>query len=173
VAAASANRHRLDMTILASPVQRPLVADPSLPSLPPLQRLLAGGLVATVGIAIFSIAIGNFVVGSSHAVVPAQGDVALRFVAATPLLVGIGLLHLLAAIAFVRGHDVVRIVAVTASGLMSLATAASAAMIAAGVDPFSWSGAERPSTGGIGLLVVAAIIYGAAAIAAGSGPTEG
>jgi hypothetical protein len=156
------------MTTLAAPVQRPLLADPS--SLPSLPRLLAGGLVSTMGIVIFSIAIGNFVIGSSHAVVPAQGDVAVRFVAATPLLVGIGLLHMLAAIALVRGRDGLRIVAVAATGLMSLITAASAAMIAAGVDPFSWSGADRPSTGGIGLLVVAAIVYGAAAIAGGSGP---
>jgi hypothetical protein len=159
------------MTSFASPVQQSLPTEHKpLPSLP---RLIAGGIVATLGILVFSIAIGNFVVGSSHAVVPAQGDVALRFVAATPVLVVIGLLHLVAAIALVRGRDGLRIVAVLATGLTSLATAASAAMIAAGVDPFSWSGAQPPSSGGIGLLIIAALLYGTAAVAAGSGPVEG
>ena len=159
------------MTSLASPIQHSLHADHKpLPSLP---RLIAGGIVATLGILVFSIAVGNFVVGSSHAVVPAQGDVALRFVSATPVLVVIGLLHLATAIALVRGRDGLRIVAVLATGLTSLAAAASAAMIAAGVDPFSWSGTQPPSSGGIGLLIVAALLYGAAAVAGGSGPVEG
>jgi hypothetical protein len=159
------------MTSFASPVQPSLHADHQ--PLPPLPRLIAGGIVATLGILVFSIAIGNFVVGSSHAVVPAQGDVALRFVAATPVLVAIGLLHMIAAVAFVRGRDGLRILAVLATGLTSLVAAASAAMIAAGVDPFSWSGAQPPSSGGIGLLIVAALLYGTAAVAAGSGPVEG
>jgi hypothetical protein len=157
------------MTALASPVQVPFADAAPSPSLP---RLLAGGLVATIGVVILSIAIGNYVVGSSHSVVPAQGDVALRFVAATPTLVAIGLLHVVAAVALARGRDGLRIVAVLATGLTSLAAAASAAMIAAGIDPFTWSGAERPSTGGIALLIVAAILYGIAAVAAGSGPPE-
>ena len=155
------------MTSFASPVQQPIHAGHK--PLPPLPRLFAGGIVATLGILVLSIAIGNFVVGSSHTVVPAQGDVALRFVAATPVLVLIGLLHLVAAIALVRGRDGLRIVAVMVTGLMSLAAAASAAMIAAGVDPFSWSGAQPPSSAGIGLLIVAALLYGAAAVTAGSG----
>ena len=159
------------MTSFASPVQPSLHVGHK--PLPPLPRLIAGGIVATLGILVFSIAIGNFVVGSSHAVVPAQGDVALRFVAATPVLVAIGLLHMIAAVAFVRGRDGLRIVAVLAAGLTSLAAAASAAMIAAGVDPFSWSGTQPPSSGGIGLLIVAALLYGSAAVAAGSGPVEG
>lgn len=157
------------MTSLASPVQVPVAADAPLPS---LARLLAGGIVATIGVLIVSIAIGNLVVGSSHSVVPAQGDVALRYVAATPVLAVIGLFHFLVALALVRGRDGLRIVAVAATGLTSLAAAASAAMIAAGIDPFSWSGAERPSTGGIALLVIAAAVYGVAAVAAGSGPVE-
>ena len=168
---ATASGHRGGMTSLASPVQSPFAAEHKpLPSLP---RLIAGGLVATIGILVFSIAIGNFVIGSSRAVVPAQGDVALRFVAATPVLVAIGLMHMVVALALIRARDGLRIVAVLATGLTSLAAASSAAMIAAGVDPFSWSGVVRPSGGGIGLLVLAAILYGTAAVAAGSGPAEG
>jgi hypothetical protein len=158
------------MTILASPVQRPTVASPPSPSLP---RLVAGGLVAIIGVVVFSIAIGNFVVGSSHTVVPAQGDVALRYVAATPLLVVIGLLHLVVALALVRGRDALRIVAVLATGTASLVAASSAAMFAAGIDPFSWSGGGQPTTGGIGLLVLAAVLYGTAAVVAGPGSADG
>lgn len=159
------------MTSFASPAPHPLAADHK--PLPSLARLIAGGLVATIGILVFSIAIGNFVVGSSRAVVPAQGDVALRFVAATPVLVVIGLFHMVAALALVRGRDGLRLLAVLATGLTSLAAAASAAMIAAGVDPFSWSGVVPPSGGGIGLLLLASILYGTAAVAAGSGPADG
>jgi hypothetical protein len=157
------------MTAFASPVQVPFAASPALPSLP---RLVAGGIIATIGVLVFSIAIGNYVIGSSHMVVPAQGDVAGRFVAATPILVAIGLLHMVTAFALVNGRDGLRISAVLVTGLTSLAAAASAVMIAAGVDPFSWSGATQPSAGGIGLLVVAALLYGAAAVLGGSGPVE-
>jgi len=128
------------MTTLASPVQVPFADSPPAPALP---RVLAGGIVATIGIMVFSIAIGNFVVGSSHAVVPAQGDVALRFVAATPILVAIGLLHMVVALALVRGRDGLRLVAVLVSGLTSLAAAASAAMIAAGRRPVQLVGRPR------------------------------
>ena len=125
-----------------------------------------------MGILVLSIAVGNFVVGSSHALVAAQSTEARHLVAATPVLVVIGLLHLLVGVALTRGRDGLRIVAVLVTGLTSLAAASSAAMFAAGVDPFTWSGAGRPPTTGIGLLVVAAIVYGVAAIAAGSGPVE-
>jgi hypothetical protein len=157
------------MTTLASPVQVPLAERPHVPALP---RLAAAGIVATIGVMVLSIAIGNYVIGSSHAVVPAQGEVALRFVAATPILVAIGLLHMLTALALVHGRDGLRLLAVLVTGLTSLAAASSAAMIAAGVDPFSWSGAAHPSAGGIGLLVIAAVLYGTAAVAGGSGPVD-
>jgi hypothetical protein len=158
------------MTSLTAPVQHQLEANPSSPS---LSRLVAGGLIAVMGVVIFSIAIGNYVVGSSETVVPAQGDVALRYVAATPILVAIGLLHAVVALALARGRDGLRTVAVLASGLASIVAASSAAMFAAGVDPFSWSGSGQPTTSGIGLLLVAAVIYGTAAVAAGSGSVEG
>lgn len=125
-----------------------------------------------MAVIVFSIAIGNQVVGSSHTVVPAQGDVALRLVASTPVLVLIGLLHVAVAFALAHGRDGVRIVAVLASGLTSLAAASSAAMLAAGVDPFALAGGGQISTGAIGLLAVAAVVYGTAAVAGGSGPVE-
>jgi hypothetical protein len=157
------------MTSLASPAQLPSAVRSSSPS---LARLVAGGLIATMAVIVFSTAIGNQVVGSSRAVVPAQTDVALRLVASTPILVLIGLLHVAVAFALAHGRDGLRIVAVLASGLTSLAAASSAAMLAAGVDPFALAGGGRISTGAIGLLVVAAVVYGTAAVAGGSGPVE-
>ena len=118
---------------------------------------------------VLSIAIGNYVVGSSHAVVPAQGEIALRFVAATPVLVAIGLLHMLTALALVRGRDGLRLLAGPRDGPDLPCRRVDAAMIAAGVDPFSWSGTSHPSAAGIGLLVIAAVLYGTAAVAA-AGP---
>jgi len=156
------------MTPSASPAQ----ARPTVHHLPSLARLVAAGLVATMAVIVFSIAIGNQVVGSSHTIVPAQGDVAVRLVASTPILVVIGLLHVAVAFALAHGRDGLRIVAVLASGLTSLAAASSAAMLAAGVDPFALAGGRQISTGAIGLLVVAAVVYGTAAVAGGSGTVE-
>ncbi|HEX5823748.1 MAG TPA: hypothetical protein VFY18_04735 [Candidatus Limnocylindrales bacterium] len=160
------------MTSFASPVQHPFPDAPAAPTAPSLPRLLGGGLVATMGIVVFSIAIGNQVVGSSHALVASQAEAARHLVTATPILVAIGLLHVITAVALARGRDGLRIVAVLVTGLASLAAASSAAMFAAGVDPFSWSGGGQPPTSGVALLVIAAIAYGSAAVAAGSGPAE-
>ena len=156
------------MTTSASPAQ----ARPTVHHLPSLARLVAAGLVATMAVIVFSIAIGNQVVGSSNTIVPAQGDVAVRLVASTPILVVIGLLHVAVAFALAHGRDGLRIVAVLASGLTSLAAASSAAMLDAGVDPFALAGGRQISTGAIGLLVVAAVVYGTAAVAGGSGTVE-
>jgi hypothetical protein len=159
------------MTALASSPTRPFGHTPASPSLPSLPRLVAGALLATIAIVIFSIAVGGFVVGSHAAA--RQADEARNLVGATPILVAIGLLHLLAAVALVRGGDVVRRAAVLASGLATLAAASSAAMFAAGVDPISWSDGPHASASGLAILAVLALLYGTAAVAAGSGPAEG
>jgi len=125
-----------------------------------------------MGVVILSIAVGNYVVGSSQAVSSSQAAVAHRLVAATPVLVAIGLLHLVAAVALARGRDVLRMAAVLASGLTALAAATSAAMFAAGVDPFSASGSGRAPASGIAILAIAAVLHATAAVAAGSGPVE-
>lgn len=169
VAALLGAAHRHVMTSLASPVQRPIVAGPASPAVP---RLIGAGIVATMGVVVFSIAIGNQVVGSSHVLIPAQAEAARHLVATTPILVGFGLLHIVLAVVLVRGRDLFRLAAVLVTGLISLATASSAAMVAAGVDPLSWSGPATPSTAGLGLLVIAALAYGAAAVSAGSGAVE-
>jgi hypothetical protein len=135
-----------------------------------MPRLVGGALVATIGIVILSIALGGYVVGSHAAA--SQADEARQLVGATPILVAIGLLHLLTAIGLVRGREVLRIAAVLASGLAALAAAASAAMFAAGVDPISWSGPTHASTSGLAILAVLACLYGTAAVAAGSGRVE-
>ena len=53
------------------------------------------------------------------------------------------------------------------TGLVAVAAAGAAAMTAAGVDPFGLSGAGHPSSSGAGILALAAILYGAAALLAG------
>jgi predicted nicotinamide N-methyase len=127
--------------------------------------------VATIGIVILSIAVGGYVVGS-NAMDAAQADEARNLVGATPTLVAIGLVHLLAAVALVRGRDVLRLAAVLASGLAAVAAASSAAMFAVGVDPISWSGVGHASTSGLGILAILGVLYGMAAVVAGSGPPE-
>jgi len=169
VSPGSAGRHRDGMTALASPISHRPLHVATAPSVP---RLIGGGLVATIGIAILSIAVGGYVVGSAHLLVAAQADEARRLVGTTPLLVAVGLLHLVVALALVRGRDIVRIGATLVSGLMALAAAGSVAMLAAGVDPFGGSSATRGSAGGLLLLLLAALAYGTAAVAAGSGPAE-
>jgi hypothetical protein len=128
-------------------------------------------LVGGIGVVVISFAIGGHVVGSSHALVAAQAEEARRLVAATPLLVVLGLAHFLAALALLRGRDLSRIAAVLVTGLAALAAAVSAAMFSAGVDPFG-PGRAHASTSSIGLLMLAAFLYGIAAVAAGSGPAD-
>jgi hypothetical protein len=169
VSPGSAGGHCGGMTALASPISHRPLHVPAAASVP---RLIGGGLVATIGIAILSMAVGGYVVGSAHLLVAAQADEARRLVAGTPMLVAVGLLHLVGAVALVRGRDIVRIGAVFVSGLMALAAAGSVAMIAAGVDPFGGSRAAQGSAGGLLLLLLAALAYGTAAVAAGSGPSE-
>ena len=127
--------------------------------------------MVTIGIVILSIAVGGYVVGS-NAMAVAQEDEARNLVGATPILVAIGLVHLLAAVALVRGRDVLRLAAVLASGLAAVAAASSAAMFAVGVDPISWSGGGHASASGLGILAILAVLYGTAAVVAGSGPPE-
>jgi len=138
------------MTALAGTRSQPPLSVTASPSLP---RLVAAGLVATVGIAILSVAVGGYVVGSSHL------HVASRAVGA---------------IALARGGDLLRLGAALASGLMGIGAAASAVMLVAGIDPFGAAArvAHAPA-GSLGLLIVAALAYGAAAVAAGAGPAEG
>jgi hypothetical protein len=166
----SRSAQRGAMTALASSATRPFSHTPASPETPSLPRLVAGALLATIGIVIFSVAVGGYVVGT-HAV-SSQADEARKLVGATPILVAIGVLHLLAAVALVRGGDVVRHAAVLASGLASLAAAGSAAMFAAGVDPISWSDGPHASPSGLAILAVLTLLYGTAAVAAGSGPVE-
>ncbi|HZC33546.1 MAG TPA: hypothetical protein VE640_09705 [Candidatus Bathyarchaeia archaeon] len=125
-----------------------------------------------MGVVILSIAVGNSGVDSSQAVASSRAAMAHRLVAATPVLVGIGVVHLVVAVALARGRNVLGIAAVLVSGLAALAAAASAAMFAAGVDPFSASGSGRAPTSGIAILVIVALLHATAAVAAGSGPVE-
>jgi hypothetical protein len=157
------------MTALAAPIAHRPLPVPTTPSVP---RLIGGGLVAAIGISILSIAIGGYVVGSAHLHVASQADEARRLVGTTPALVAVGLLHLLAALALARGRDLLRVGAAFASGLMALAATSYAAMLAAGVDPIGGRD-PHPSAGALVLIVIAALAYGTAGVAAGSGPTEG
>jgi len=159
------------MTALTATRSQPPLSVTASPSLP---RLVAAGLVATVGIAILSVAVGGYVVGSSHLHVASQADEARRLVGGTPMLAALGLLHLVGAIALARGGDLLRLGAALASGLMGIGAAASAVMLVAGIDPFgAAAGVAHASAGSLGLLIVAALAYGAAAVAAGAGPAEG
>jgi hypothetical protein len=157
------------MTALAAPIAHRPLPVPTTPSVP---RLIGGALIAAIGMAILSIAVGGYVVGSTHLHVASQADEAARLVGTTPALVAIGLVHLLAALALARGRDLFRIGAALVSGLMALAAASSTAMLAARVDPIG-AGHAHPSAGILALLVLAALAYGTAAVAAGSGPAEG
>jgi hypothetical protein len=46
-------------------------------------------------------------------------------------------------------------------------------MVATGVDPFGGSAAAHSTATGAGILALAAVLYGAAVLAAGTGPAEG
>jgi hypothetical protein len=158
------------MTAFAAPAYRPSTNPAASPSVP---RLIAAALVGAIAVVIVSIAIGGYVVGSMHVRIASQAAEARNLIGTTPFLVAVALMHLLAAVALARGRDLIRLAAVIVAGLASIAAAATAAMLAAGVDPIGGttpSGPPAPST--IAALVIAAVLYGTAAVAAVSDPPD-
>lgn len=145
---------------------------PQHPAQPPTRRLIAAAIVGGIGVIILSIAFGAFVATTRLTVSPAALGDARALTASIPAIVAIGLLHLVAAAGILRRRDVVRIAAAVVTGLSAIAAGTAAAMLFAGVDPLGPSSASHPTGGGIGILLVAAMLYGLAALAAGSGPAE-
>jgi hypothetical protein len=140
---------------------------------PPPRRLLGAAIVGGLGAIAFSVAVGGSVAlaksgmggGSQLAVGGVSGEI--------PWLVLVAFIHVVVAMALVRGRDVVRVAATVVIGITAIAAAAAAAMTAAGIDPFSAASTTShaaPAT--VGLLVIAAALYAAAAALAGIEPTE-
>ena len=139
---------------------------------PPARRLLGAAIVAALGVIAFSVAFGGFVAATRFAL-PARAAAESRaLLASVPAIGAVGLVHLLVAGAMLSGRELLRLVAVAVTGLTAIAAAAASAMVAAGIDPFGGSAAGHPSAG-VGILALAAGLYGTAALAAGTAPPEG
>jgi hypothetical protein len=133
---------------------------------PSLRRLLGAAIVAAIGAIVLSVAVaGNFVGGMPN-LPGAAADDARSLGATVPWIVALGLVHLIVAAALAAGRELVRMVAAVLTGLTALAAAGAAAMTAAGVDPLG-SSAGHPSAAGVGILAIAALLYGAASLLAG------
>jgi hypothetical protein len=153
----------LSIQAQAAPVQLPQ---------PSLRRLLGAAIVAGIGAIVFSVAFAAFVaVNRSDLPASAAAD-AQALAGWIPAILAIGSLHLVVAVALVRGRDLVRMIAAAVTGLVALAAATAAVMVAASVDPFGWSAVDHPTGSGVGILALTAALYGVAALAAGSGPAE-
>jgi hypothetical protein len=155
---------RVGMTAL--PIRAPeptdIIREPS------LRRLLGAAIVAGLGVIAFSVAFGSYVVGNMHTLPASSAADAQALRGAIPAIVALGAAHLLLAAAMAGRREVVRIVGASISGLVAIAAAVAAAMTAAGVDPFGWSGSSHPSSAGVGILALVAVLYGAASLLAGS-----
>jgi hypothetical protein len=138
---------------------------------PSPRRLAAGAIVAGIGFVVLSVAFAGHVV-SAMALPASQAADARTLAAVSPVIAVAGIVHLLVAAALAAGRDLFRIVAATATGIVAIAAGASAAMIAAGVGPFGGAGAHRVSASGVGIMAVAAALYGVAAIMAASESAE-
>ncbi len=138
---------------------------------PSLRRLLGAAIVGGLGVVAFSVAFGGYVVAHMHTLPSSAATDARALLGAVPAIVAVGVAHLVLAAAMAGRSDAVRTVGAAISGLIAIAAAAAAAMTAAGVDPFGWSGAGHPASAGVGILAVAAVLYGGAALLAG-GATE-
>jgi hypothetical protein len=135
---------------------------------PSLRRLLGAAIVGGLGAIVLSVAVAGNVVGSRAGLPAAQAADAHALTAAVPWIVLAGLIHVVVAAALAAGRDAIRIAAAITTGLAAIAAAAAAVMTAAGIDPFGWSGAGHPAATGAGILAVVAVLYGAAALLAGS-----
>jgi len=137
------------------------------------RRLIAASIVASLGAIALSVAFAGFV-AASRLGLPAQAASDAQALAGwVPAIVALGFVHLFVAAAMLSGRDLVRLVAVAVTGLVAIAAATASAMVASGVDPFGGAAAGHSSAAGVGILALAAVLYGAAALAAGTGPAEG
>jgi hypothetical protein len=141
-------------------------------SQPPLRRLLGAAIVGGLGAIAFSVAVGGSVAAAKTGVAAGSRLVPGGVAAQIPWLVLVGFVHVAVATAVVRGRDVVRVAAVIVISITAIAAAAAAAMTAVGIDPFGSAAATSHAPVGIGLLVIAAGLYAAAAALVGIEPTE-
>jgi len=152
------------MTALSSPIPHVSVRR----SQPSARRLLAGAIVGAVGAIVLSVAVGAYV-ATIRTTLPLSAAADARTLASwIPVIVAVGFVHFVVAAAMIRGRVVVRVTAAALTGIVALAAGTAAAMLVAGVDPLGWSGAAHPSRAGIGILALTAVLYGVAALAAGS-----
>ncbi len=141
-------------------------AAPAASTAPLHRHLVAGGLIGAVAALLFSVAVGSFVVGSTHRLQPATAAEASSLVAAVPVLVIAGLAHLALAAALLLGGRRVRTTGVALAVVAAIVGVASAAMLLTGFDPFGGPRAGHPTTQGVAVLLLAAAAYGIAALLA-------
>jgi drug/metabolite transporter (DMT)-like permease len=135
----------------------------SAPTQPSLRRLLGGALVGGVAAIAFSMAVGSFVVGSTHRLQAATSAEAGSLVAAVPSFVILGVVHLAIAAAIVRGGRRLRGAATIATVLAAILAVGSSAMLKSGIDPSGGPRAGHPTTQGVAALLLAAVVYAVAA----------
>jgi hypothetical protein len=141
-------------------------AAPAGSSAPLHRQLAAGGLIGAVAAASFSLAVGSFVVGSTHRLQPATAAEASSLVAAVPVYIIAGLIHLALAAALLLGGRRIRMAAVALTAVAAIVAIGSAAMLLGGLDPFGGPRAGHPTTQGVPVLLLAAAAYGIAALLA-------
>ena len=136
------------------------------PAAPLPRHLLAGGLIGAVGVVAFSVAIGSYVVGSTHRLQPATAAEASALVAGVPAFVIGGFVHLALTAALVLGSRRVRTAAVALAALAAIAAIGWAVTLLTGFDPFGGPRAGHPTTQGVAVALFAAAAYGIAALLA-------
>ena len=146
--------------MIALPLHRPT------PATPTQSRLVSGAIIGSAGAIAFSVAVGSFVVGSTHRYAAATAVEAGELVAAAPSFVVLGLVHLIVAAVLVAGTGRLRDLATTLTSVAAIATASAAVMLLAGFDPSSGPRAGHPTTQGVAVLVLASAAYAVAAVIA-------
>ena len=143
------------------------------PALPAPRNLVAGAMVGAISVISFSVAVGSFVVGSTHSVQPSSAAEAASLVAAAPTFVIGGLVHLAVSAALVAGGRRLRSAAVALTVVAAIVAIGSVVVLLAGIDPSGGVRAGHPTTDGVAVLLLAAGTYAVAALLAGTDATEG
>lgn len=142
------------------------------PSTPAPRILVGRALIGALGAMSFSLAIGSFVVGSTHRLQPSSAAEAAALVGATPIFVVAGLVHLALAAALVAGGRRLRSIAVGAAAIAAIVAIGAAMMRLTGIDPTGGEWVGQPTTDGVAALLLAAGMYAGAALSAGPVPAE-
>jgi len=140
---------------------------------PRLMDVAAALVLGFLAVIAFSIAFATYVV-SQMDLPAAQAAQAVQLGSVTPIVLAVGLAHVLAIVLIARPGRIGRAFVAMAAGGVAVSTSAGAVMLASGVDVLGWAGGSSQSlANGVGIALVTTVVYGSVALIAARSAVRG